>query len=474
MKSQLPFQFRLNRAIAPLLILALMTLGNFTVSGQSTQFPAYAVGVAVHNLADEENACSVKVYAADGTVTVSSGVSLRPADSASVFPIAYDPLADDSLVITCALPYAVTTNLLASDFRAGGSYLVPNTGDTVVYLPLLNQENSGYTTWYTLQNLGAEEATVNVIYSDGTTAGPVAIPAFSARSFFQAEEPHGQTVFSAVVLGNQPMRAAVIQESSDIIFAYTGIPSTAGGTIPPPAAIVPLAEAAATEYPVFPLVNANNSGYVTGIQIQNSGDEATEVTVSYTPSEAGQACTETRPVGAGASATFSLAAFANGAASNCAAGERFIGSAAVTGNSMEQPLTGIVNQLLPGVNGEAYVGFAPDEATNIVAMPLIMDRNSGYFTGFSLRHVGGPPSEIICTFTNTDYTVERTLGEGEALVDIQHGQIADGYVGSGRCEAANPATKIVAVVNELNQTAGGDQLLIYEGVPVWEDGGGNE
>jgi len=64
--------------------------------------------------------------------------------------------------------------------------------------------------------------------------------------------------------------------------------------------------------PVMPLVNANNNGYVTGIQIQNIGTQPTDVTLSYTPSAAGSACTETQTIPAGQSKTFALAAFANG------------------------------------------------------------------------------------------------------------------------------------------------------------------
>ena len=211
--------------------------------------------------------------------------------------------------------------------------------------------------------------------------------------------------------------------------------------------------------PVMPLINANNSGYITGVQIQNAGTQATNVTVTYTPSVAGTACTETQTIQPGASNTFTLAAFANGANSNCAAGERFVGSAKVTANSASQPLAAIVNQL-GTANGEAYNAFNPTTATSKVVMPLIMDRNSGFYTGFNVMNVGAGNTTVNCTFTGTAYTASATLAPDQALSDIQNNKIAASYVGSGTCTASGGG-QIVGVVNELG--ASFDQLLVYEG-----------
>ncbi len=137
-------------------------------------------------------------------------------------------------------------------------------------------------------------------------------------------------------------------------------------------------------------------------------------------------------------------------------GQRFIGSAQVTSNSANQPLVVIVNQLLPNRNGESYSGFDPSLATNKVVMPLIMDRNSGYFTGFNVMNVGTTSTTVTCTFTGTSYTVTGTLNQGQALTDLQSGKIANGYVGSGTCTASGSG-KIVAVVNELGPSSTSDQ-----------------
>jgi hypothetical protein len=247
------------------------------------------------------------------------------------------------------------------------------------------------------------------------------------------------------VTSDQPVAASVIEESSTIMFAYSGF--TGGST-----------------NPILPLINANNSGYVTGVQILNTGGSDTSVTVSYTPSFAGTACTETQMVPAGQSKTFALAAFNNGANSNCAAGATFVGSAQVTANSASMDLTAIVNQLKAGLNGEAYSGFAPPApADTTVVMPLIMDRNGGYYTGFNVTNAGTSSTDVTCTFTGTGYTVgPTTLAPGAAMTALQNNQIASGYVGSGTCTSTGEP--ILGVVNELGAAGAADQLLVYNGI----------
>jgi hypothetical protein len=217
--------------------------------------------------------------------------------------------------------------------------------------------------------------------------------------------------------------------------------------------------------PVMPLINFNSAGYITGIQIQNTGATATEVTVSYTAVPGlGTDCTETQTISAESSATFALAAFdgASPGSDNCEDGTRFIGSAKVTANSAGHDLNVIVNQL-SATNGEAYGGFDPAAATDTVVMPLIMDRNGGFFTGFNIQNVGSDDTHVECTFSDTTYTVSADLAPGEALNDLQANKISDRYVGSATCVATGGTDNlIVGVVNELGPS--GDAFLVYEGI----------
>jgi len=324
-----------------------------------------------------------------------------------------------------------------------------------VRLPLLMQNNSGFFTWFSVQNVGASTATVTVNYSDGTNASTTIAPG-AAKNFFQAGESHIQKIFAAKITSNVSVVAAVVQENTRMMLAYTGFTGS-GATAP-----------------AFPLINTNNpnpQGFVTGIQLQNNGSSVTNVTISYQPSSSGTACIETQTIQPGASNSFALAAFSTsanppGVTSTCVKGATLIGSAKVTVNSANQPLTGVVNQAKSSANlAGDYGGFDPNTATYKVVFPLIMDRHVGYYTGFSVQNVGSSATTVNCTFSNTSYSIATTLQAGQALADIQLNKIANNYVGSGQCQGASGA-KLVGIVNELGSSTGLDQSFTYEGINV--------
>ncbi|MFZ4661594.1 MAG: hypothetical protein ACOYNY_31590 [Caldilineaceae bacterium] len=457
----------MNKAALRLLLVfslmaALIGASSGAAMAQSGAFPSYTSGVQVANLEATEATITLSAYNQDGTKNGNdlNNEKIPAGGSKTYFPISNVSAGfNGSLVFSSDKKIAAISNILAIRDGVTGvaaaSYVGRDTGATTIRLPLLNKGNSGFNTWFSVQNAGTADATISIDYSDNGIGADrtETIKPGAAKVFYQSAETHTATNFAGTVTStnNQPLVAAVIQENNAIMFAYTGF-TGAGST-----------------NPVFPLVNANNSNYVTGIQIQNAGAQETSVTVSYTPSSAGTACTETQTIAPGASKTFALISFTNsslGSAENCAdAPTRFVGSAKVTGNSANQPLVGIANQLLPGRNGEAYGSFSAEEATAKVVMPLIMARNGGYFTGFSLQNVGDAATTVSCTFTNTSETIAATtLQPGQALVDLQANRFGTArYVGSGTC-TASAGGKIVAVVNQLGASGTADQLLVYEGI----------
>lgn len=410
---------------------------------------AYTTGVQVMNLTNRPATIQLSAYNAEGAA-VGASVYQVTDQMLTLYPLqAVATGFSGSLVLTSDQNSAAIVNLMSSDFSGGAAYGSRGQGATSVYLPLLFSSCSGDATWFSVQNTGTVEAPVQVVYSDGITA-TVTIKAGAAHTFYQWNEAHYCKVFAGTVTSTQPLVAAVVQEVGKIIFAYTGFTTNSNPKL------------------LFPLVQSGGgAGYLTGIQIQNTGAEATEVIVSYMPSLTGTSCTETQTIPAGSSKTFALMAFhsnQSGTTTSCAPGARFVGSAQVTGNSTNQPLAGIANQLLPGKNGEAYAAFTPDEATAKVVMPLIMDRNGGFFTGFSVMNVGDTTTTVACTFINTSYTVTATLAPGQALADLQANKIAERYIGSGTCTGSGENAKLVAIVNELGAASDADQLLVYEGI----------
>lgn len=444
----------MSRTLRIVLVFALL-IGAFAAfqpqaaQAQDTKFPAYISGIQVANL-DPSAAASVSLTAfnADGTQNGTALSDSIPVNgSRTYFPISNVSAGfSGSIVISSNKNVAAISNILSSNFAAGASYVGRSGGSTTVLLPLLNKNNSGYTTWFSVQNAGGADASVTVDYSSSAPNATATIKPGAARVFYQNSEAHDVPVFAATITSNQPIVAAVIQESSAVMFAYTGF-------------------ASGVTNPVFPLINANNSGYITGLQIQNAGATATTVTVSYTPSAGagnGTACTETQTIQPASSNTFALRAFnRTEAGEDCANGARFVGAARVTANSAGTPLVGVGNQL-SSANGGAYNAFGDADAGQTVTMPLIMDRNGGYFTGFNVQNVGTTAADVNCTYSNSSVTETETIQPGGAMNRLQLNKLGNPYVGAATCTGPSGAL-LVAVVNQV-KPGSTDTFLVYEGI----------
>jgi hypothetical protein len=222
---------------------------------------------------------------------------------------------------------------------------------------------------------------------------------------------------------------------------------------------------------LIPLVNSNNAGFKTGIQIQNIGAADTNITLSYTAIPgSGTNCTETwTGIQPGQSRTFALYAFAGvaraGMTTTCIKNGRFVGAARITNNSAGVKVVATVNQATAKVSG-AYNAFLPSQASNTVVLPLIMDRNNTWYTGFNIANVGADPVSVTCTFTGgVAYTVTANLAPGGSLNAIQKNAVKDKYIGSGTCVATGTGEElIVGMVNEASTASTGDWLMVYEGI----------
>lgn len=431
---------------------------------------SYTSGYQIQNLANSAAIIDLTYYnaqtsdPASGGTALSQPVTISALGSATFFPIHATDGFKGSVVISSNTPVASIVNLVGSyqGVQIGNSsYVGLSSGATQINLPLLHKDNYGYDSWFSVQNAGALNATVNVAYSDGVNVGPVTIKPGASYTFDQMTETHPATakVFAAKVTSDQPIVVVVVQErltdANKLILAYTGFD---GGET----------------NAVMPLINTNNYGFITGVQVQNVGAQASNITVTYYPSKnangqtVGTQCTETLSVAAGASTTFGLTAFdgtGKTAGTSTCVKQTFVGSAQITSNSANQPVVTIVNQATSTAAG-AYGSFIPSRSTSKVVLPLIMDRNYGWYTGFNLMNVGDAPVTVTCTFTNTSYTITKNLAVGEAVNDVQNNKIGNRYVGSGTCTAVGTGSpKIAAVVNEISPD-NADNLLVYEGINV--------
>lgn len=444
---------KLTRLLLGIMVIA--GLVGFVVQPVSAAGFTYFTGFQVQNLDASAATVTINFIDSAGVVKASVPDTIDANASKTYYPLppSVPNNFNGSVVISSNTRLASVVNIQAtSPSNVAASYVGASSGNTSVLLPLLMKGNAGTTTWISVQNVGNSPTNLSMQYSDIATPFTANnVPAGASFVFKQADEAHPLKVFSAVVTSSAaPVAATVVEEGPSYIMAYSGF---SGG---------------ATN-PVMPLINVQPAiGIQTGVQILNNGNTDSTVTLSYTPGQAGTACTETQTIVAHQSATFTLFPFAGavraGVTSDCTK-SRFVGSAKVTANSAGAPLAAVVNQLKGTTYGEAYGAFDTGSATNSVVLPLILDRRGAaaqLWTGFSIMNVSGGTTDISCTFTNSTYTASATgVANGASLIDQQKGKIAANYAGSATCTSTG---KIVGVVNEISEVAPGDNFMVYEAI----------
>lgn len=433
-----------------IVLLAALALLLVPIAGAAPS--TYNSGFQVQNLSTTATAnIVITFYNQNGSVAATVSDTVAANDSNTYFPLPTSVPSgfDGSVVISSDQAVAAITNILGDGFAFGASYGGFSQGAGNLNLPLVMKANFGFDTWFNVQNAGSGPTTVTVSYPGTSCTEQATISAGAAARFNQSTNtclPNGFVGSAQVSAANasDSIVATVVETGATTLFAYNGF--TSGST-----------------NPVMPLMQANNFGYHSGIQIQNQGGSATNVTVSYSPSpgQPGTACTETQSIPAGQSKTFALYVFSlsgPGGTSNCTFGQRFIGSASVTANSTSQPLAPIVNQTNFAEKGSAYSGFDPNAASAKIVMPLIMDQNFGFYTGFNVLNVGSTAT-VTCSFSGvgSSFNVSQSLGSGQAMNHLQLNHLPAGYVGSATCTGGS----IIGVVNELGSGAG-DNLFTYE------------
>jgi len=442
---------------------------------------SYQSGFQIRNLTSGTATITISFYNPDGTVALAVDDEVPGDATNTYFPLDSSHLKGGTLpsgfkgsvVIASDTPVASMSNLVGYDSANApisyASFSASFAGANTLSLPLLMKANYGYNTFFAIQNTGTGPTDITVTYSDGTVVTKTAVPASASATFEQASETHTASVFSASVTSGEPVAATVVEVGPNTLFSYSGF--TAGAT-----------------NPMMPLVNENNYGYFTGVQIQNLGASDTDVTVSYSPGLAGTACLETRTVPAGKSATFAQGVFTasdpNGSApkaNTCTLGQQFVGAGKVTANTASMPLVAVVNQLNPATTapkGAAYMGFNPADGKAKIVYPLIMDRNFGYFTSWSIANVSETETvakaDLVCTVTGTDISgaaVTKTFSPDADIVPgaswtLNHiNVIANRFVGGATCVSADANDKLVGSANQL-ATGPIDSFLVYEGFAV--------
>lgn len=439
---------------------------------QAAASHTYSTGFQIQNLSSTTANVTMSFYAQGSSsstpsATFSTTVPGSQSVNYSTLPDAVSAGFTGGAVISSDQKVAATVNIVVDgDVYFGDAYTGVSAGSTSVTLPLLFRESYGFNTFFNVQNTDTAAAAVTVTYSNGTTETSTVQPGATARfdqSTNSALALSGSAGFtgSAVVTADKNVAVTVAQVDTSTLANYNGFGDTSNLS------------------PVFPLINSNNSGYVTGIPITNVGNASTDVTVTYTPGSQAtypknpaSSCTETQTIGAGETKYFALysqgPSTAQTVTSTCTKGGYFVGSGKVTTNTASQPLVALVSQLnSAGKKSGIYSAFNATTATSTVLFPIINDRFYGYNTGFTIVNVGTGTVNVVCSYAGSSYQDTATLAPDGVLGTLQTNKLADKTNTSGTCVATatdGSTPKIVGVINQLSVSASLDALFVSGGI----------
>jgi hypothetical protein len=456
---------RISRYVAGLASLGLAALAALApAKPAAAQTFTFSSSFQIQNLSTTGANISIAFYPLDAagapTISIDDTIPGSGQKTYATLPSGVPAGFNGSAVISSDQRVAAIVNVNSPDLSltfGGEAYVGVTEGSQSASLPLLFKGSFGFNSFFNVQNVGQTATQVTVTYAGGGLTSPLVKPAVTVN-------PGASTRFDVGGDAGLPAgfngSATISSSASDIAAVATHVGSTT--------VLIYNSFSAGSQNPVFPLVNANNFGYITGIALQNRGTTDSTVTVSFTPSLAGTACTETKNVPAGGSAFFAIEAFATTdptpSEDNCANGVTFIGSARVTANSANVELVGTVDQVNNAARkGGTYAGFNPADATNTVVYPLINDRNFGFFTGLSMVNTSNVATTIECVYSNTPVKQSASVPAGGTFTPVQVNQIANGYNGSGVCTSSAAGATIVGIANQLRPTGLASTFYVYEG-----------
>jgi hypothetical protein len=439
-------------------LVVVLLVAAFLVPAASAQSITWTSGFQVQNLSSSTASIVVSYYNQDGTKNISDvSDTISGMGSKTYFPISANPGFNGSVVVSSDQPVVAIANTLGNSPQYAASTESFSEGSNSVKLPLIMKNNSGFYTWFNVQNAGSSDASVTVQFvpgSSGTgyTTSAQTIKPGAAATYNQRLEPDANlgTTFvgSAVVNSSQPVVATVMQVGeglAKIMMGYNGF--TTGSTAVS-----------------LPLIMANNSGYFTGYQVQNVGTSAATVTIDYGENIVGSFAPpdDTVTLDPNESATFIQSGGTWGT-------NKFVGSATIT---CSEPVVAIVNQVgaAGSAVGTAYNGFNPSQATSKVSAPLIMANNSGYYTGIQVMNVGTAATTITVDYganlagSYNPPNETATIQPGDSYNSIQASGAwgTNKYVGSATV-TAGASDSIVMIVNQIWPAAAGDQFMTYNG-----------
>jgi uncharacterized protein (DUF2141 family) len=443
----------------------------------------WTTGFQVQNLSASQASVTVTIYDENGAYVDDVSTALQGNSSVTFFPIEDDftglPSGEfsGSAIVSSDQPVSAILNIDGNGFDYLGSTTGISDVASEVSLPLIFRNNAGYSTWFTVQNAGDQAATVEIAYSpatgqpgNATTTTGISIPANASMSFDQS------AANTSLAIGDTFIGSATVTSTNDQPLAVV-VNQVFLGDPPIQLTYSGFESGATTLY--MPLIQQANVGFFTGISIQNPGDSAATVDITFADDINGgtykPADIQDLSVSDGGSEIITLFDGTN----------QYVGAATLTS---DQPVIAIVNQLSSN-RGTSYEALADSDTSTEVSMPLLMANNSNFFTGVQCQSTVETSNAYTLDYgVNTaDNSPSPTLdpasatgslgGDDPIAVNILQagGDFGAGsaggteaasprYIGNGTMTAADP---VACVVNQvLLSGANKDFFLTYIGVPV--------
>ncbi|MCB9135602.1 MAG: hypothetical protein H6636_09255 [Anaerolineales bacterium] len=328
----------------------------------------------------------------------------------------------------------------------------------VAIFPASAQLGDTDTSSFTIQNIGATDATVSVKFvgTDGTEYTPTDLGNSITNPFTLAPAAAKQIVVSQIPSAQLPSGSYAVVISSDVeVVAQAGL--AGAGTTHFQGAYTGFSSGATTMY--IPTVAYDFFGWYSMISVQNLGTAAADVTVTISctgGSAAGSTATlSTTDLPVNASYTWALK---NVVPTGLTAGQTCDGSAVVTS---DQPVVAVNNQNNP-TTGNASIGSTNSfegsvEGSDTVYVGGISKNYFGWRSALTIQALGlAAGDETVVTIDYADVWADDTCTLTAEVPSCKLITITDANKANGRYAAtitSDDATPLLAVVGSTNDTA---------------------
>ena len=404
--------------------------------------------IIIRNDGAESKDVTVTLFYANGDWAGGMTYSSLPSGAVWVYNPSHTGFTG-SAIVAASEDVSVVVETHHSDGRAysynGVAADLPNLGwgqvGTTIHLPLLMDNNSGWSTSVTILNTGSDTATFDFDYYGQNSGGPYQGPQGSLGP--QASATYGQlgtncpTNGAGRITGDRPLAVIVSQShSSGINAAYNGFSGDGVTTVN------------------LPLVMANNYGWLTGIAVQNLGSAPANITVNYYPEHGSQYPNRNPETVYNVQPNATAIVVQSGGQWGSA---RWVGSARVIA-SASQPIAAIVNQAATG-KASSYNGFAP--ASRLVVLPVVRNDYGGWSSGVQVQNLDSATANVVVR-VNGNQTWSGSIGAYRSVTLYPVPGTGSGFQGPVTVECTN-GKPIAAIVNTV-ASGTGDLTMTYNGV----------